>query len=205
MAAVRNIFWALALLSLSLAAAPATTKPVAATTGKATPAKAANKSTTRAVAVKAPASRVPTKAAPKTAASRTVTPYKAPATRARAQVQQPQYNRYGNRRQLATRTPVRQQPRPVYHPVPMVPSTERTKEIQSALSQKGYLTGEPSGTWDPDSTAAMKRFQKEQNLEADGRLNSVSLIALGLGPKRTLTASTTPTSSTIAAPAPSKP
>ena len=202
MATVRNIFWALALLSLSLAAAPATTKPVP-TKGKATPAKAAPKTATKAVATKAPAARVPAKGSPKTTTARTATPSKAPATRARAQVQQPQYNRFGNRRQLATRTPVRQQPRPVYRPVPMVPSTERTKEIQSALAQKGYLSGEPSGTWDPDSTAAMKRFQKDQNLDADGKFNSLSLIALGLGPKRTLTASSVP--GTTPAPALPKP
>ena len=208
MATVRNIFWALALLSLSLAAAPATTKPVA-TKGKAAPTKSTGKAATKAVATKAPAARVPTKATPKTTvSSRTATPYKAPATRTRAQVQpqpKPQYNRYATRRQLATRTPVRQQARPVYRPAPMAPTPERTKEIQSALAQKGYLSGEPSGTWDADSTAAMKRFQKDQNLDADGKFNSLSLIALGLGPKRTLTASTIPTTSTTPAPAPSKP
>ena len=31
---------------------------------------------------------------------------------------------------------------------------------------------------------ALKRFQTNQSLKADGKLDSVSLIALGLGPKR---------------------
>ena len=31
---------------------------------------------------------------------------------------------------------------------------------------------------------AMKRFQKDQNLEPSGKLTSLSLIALGLGPKQ---------------------
>jgi hypothetical protein len=30
---------------------------------------------------------------------------------------------------------------------------------------------------------AMKRFQAAQNLDASGKINSLSLIALGLGPK----------------------
>jgi hypothetical protein len=31
---------------------------------------------------------------------------------------------------------------------------------------------------------ALKRFQADQNLTPDGKLGSLSLIALGLGPKR---------------------
>jgi hypothetical protein len=64
------------------------------------------------------------------------------------------------------------------------PSPERYKEIQQALASKGYLQGEPTGEWGPDSVDALKRFQTEQNLMPDGKINSLSLIALGLGPKR---------------------
>jgi hypothetical protein len=31
---------------------------------------------------------------------------------------------------------------------------------------------------------ALKRFQEDQNIAADGKLGALSLIALGLGPKR---------------------
>jgi len=31
---------------------------------------------------------------------------------------------------------------------------------------------------------ALKRFQASQNIDANGKINSLSLIALGLGPKR---------------------
>ncbi len=189
------MYWILALLSLSLAAAPATTKP-AATKGKALPAKAAAKPATKT------ASRVPAKTAPaKPGTRQPVAPARTaqlnrtppPANTARGRVQQPQYSRYPvatarNRRQLATSRTAPARPRPVYHPVQSAPTTERTKEIQSTLAQKGYLSGEPSGAWDADSITAMKRFQKDQNLEADGKFNALSLIALGLGPKRTLTA-----------------
>jgi peptidoglycan hydrolase-like protein with peptidoglycan-binding domain len=64
------------------------------------------------------------------------------------------------------------------------PSPERYKEIQHALASKGYFEGEPTGEWGPDSVEALKRFQTGQNLTPDGKINSLSLIALGLGPKR---------------------
>lgn len=64
------------------------------------------------------------------------------------------------------------------------PTADRYKEIQQALASKGYLQGEPTGQWGPDSADALKRFQTTQNLTPDGKINSLSLIALGLGPKR---------------------
>ncbi len=64
------------------------------------------------------------------------------------------------------------------------PTPDRYKEIQQALVSKGYLQGEPTGQWGPDSADALKRFQANQNLMPDGKINSLSLIALGLGPKR---------------------
>ncbi len=64
------------------------------------------------------------------------------------------------------------------------PAPERYKEIQQALVSKGYFQGEPNGEWGSDSADALKRFQAEQNLTPDGKLTSISLIALGLGPKR---------------------
>jgi hypothetical protein len=64
------------------------------------------------------------------------------------------------------------------------PSPERYKEIQQALTSKGYLQGDPTGEWGPDSVDALKRFQTDQSLMPDGKINSLSLIALGLGPKR---------------------
>ena len=64
------------------------------------------------------------------------------------------------------------------------PTPERYKEIQQALASKGYLHSEPNGKWDAESADALKRFQTEQNLTPDGKISSLSLIALGLGPKR---------------------
>ncbi len=63
------------------------------------------------------------------------------------------------------------------------PTPERYKEIQDALARKGYLHSEPNGKWDQDSADALRRFQQDQNLQASGKIDSLSIIALGLGPK----------------------
>jgi peptidoglycan hydrolase-like protein with peptidoglycan-binding domain len=69
-------------------------------------------------------------------------------------------------------------------PRQLAPTKERYQQIQQALASKGYYSGEPNGVWGQDSMEALKRFQAEQNLTPDGKLTSLSLIALGLGPKR---------------------
>lgn len=64
------------------------------------------------------------------------------------------------------------------------PAPERIQEIERALVERGYLSGEPDGNWDQTSMDALRRFQQSQNLSADGRLSSMSLIALGLGSRQ---------------------
>jgi hypothetical protein len=82
----------------------------------------------------------------------------------------------------------------------MTPTPDRYREIQHALASKGYFHGELNGEWGPDSIDALKRFQTDQNLMPDGKISSLSLIALGLGPKR-LTASKSDAASPIGSPA----
>jgi hypothetical protein len=63
------------------------------------------------------------------------------------------------------------------------PSPDRYREIQGALASKGFLQPQDAtGTWNQTSADALKKFQKEQNLDSNGKINSLSLIALGLGP-----------------------
>jgi len=64
------------------------------------------------------------------------------------------------------------------------PTPERYMQIQQALADKGYYSGPVNGVWDADSVDALKKFQAAQNLSADGKLGALSLIGLGLGPKR---------------------
>src|SRR5262245_10235497 len=64
------------------------------------------------------------------------------------------------------------------------PTPERYREIQEALVSKGYLNADQAtGRWTDSSTDAMRRFQADQKLDGGGKINSRSLIALGLGPK----------------------
>jgi hypothetical protein len=65
-----------------------------------------------------------------------------------------------------------------------VPSPARYRQIQEALAGKGYLRPEDAnGVWNQSSINALKKFQTDQNIESSGKINSLSLIALGLGPK----------------------
>ncbi len=66
----------------------------------------------------------------------------------------------------------------------MQPTPERYAEIQQALVTKGYASGPATGVWTPEWADALKRFQQDQKLEPTGKLSSLSLMALGLGPKR---------------------
>ncbi len=66
------------------------------------------------------------------------------------------------------------------------PEPERIREIQQALTDRGYPI-DVNGAWDASTVDALKRFQTDQkieNLSGKGKLDSMTLIALGLGPKR---------------------
>ncbi len=66
------------------------------------------------------------------------------------------------------------------------PDNDRIREIQEALAAKGYNV-EPSGVWGQQSVDALKKFQEDQNINnmsGRGKLDSLTLIALGLGPRR---------------------
>ena len=66
----------------------------------------------------------------------------------------------------------------------MAPTTDRYRQIQEALAAKGYLRPEDvTGVWNGSSVDALKQFQAEQHIDSSGKINSLSLIALGLGPK----------------------
>jgi hypothetical protein len=66
------------------------------------------------------------------------------------------------------------------------PESDRIREIQQALKDHGYPV-EASGVWDAATVEALKKFQADQNIDnlsGRGKLDSLTLIALGLGPKR---------------------
>jgi hypothetical protein len=58
----------------------------------------------------------------------------------------------------------------------------RAREIQQALIREHYLEGEPTGTWDRATQAAMQRYQADQGWQTKTTPDSRALIKLGLGP-----------------------
>jgi peptidoglycan hydrolase-like protein with peptidoglycan-binding domain len=65
---------------------------------------------------------------------------------------------------------------------PVVMPTERATEIQSALIQRGYLSGEPTGRWDDVTVSAMQKLQGDNGWQTKIPPDSRALIKLGLGP-----------------------
>ena len=60
---------------------------------------------------------------------------------------------------------------------------ERATQIQIALIQKGYLSGEPTGAWDASSIAAMQKLQADNGWQTKLTPDARALIKLGLGPQ----------------------
>ena len=84
-------------------------------------------------------------------------------------------------------------PAPTWRSRQLAPTPDRYKEIQQALAAKGYLKPEDAtGNWNDNSTEALKRFQADQKLDSTGKINALSLIALGLGPKHATEPAATP-------------
>jgi len=61
------------------------------------------------------------------------------------------------------------------------PTSDRVIEIQSALAKEGAFQGSPSGKWDDNTTAAMRKFQSAHGLNPSGKLDAPTLQRLGLG------------------------
>ncbi len=60
--------------------------------------------------------------------------------------------------------------------------SERAREIQTALIREHYMDGEPSGSWDGATQAAMQRYQADQGWQSKTTPDARALIKLGLGP-----------------------
>lgn len=77
------------------------------------------------------------------------------------------------------------------------PDQERYQQIQQALVDRGYFKGEVDGHWGDDSVEALKKFQADQKLDSDGKINSLTLIGLGLGPKHDIGTLSPPPATTL--------
>ncbi len=58
----------------------------------------------------------------------------------------------------------------------------RARQIQTALIREHYMQGEPTGTWDGATQAAMQKYQADQGWQSKQIPDSRALIRLGLGP-----------------------
>ena len=60
-------------------------------------------------------------------------------------------------------------------------STDSVLRAQEALNTAGYHLGEPDGKPGPATTAALKKFQGDRHLPVTGKLDAITLAALGIG------------------------
>ena len=60
-------------------------------------------------------------------------------------------------------------------------STGTIMQAQEALKTAGYHLGEPDGKPGPATTDAVKKFQADRHLPVTGKLDSITLAALGVG------------------------
>ena len=72
------------------------------------------------------------------------------------------------------------------------PTNDRISEIQMALAREGSYQGSPSGKWDDNTSAAMRRFQASHGLSPNGKLDAPTLKRLGLGSQTAGIAAPTP-------------
>jgi len=68
---------------------------------------------------------------------------------------------------------------------------QRATEIQTALVQAGYLTGQPSGTWDAQTEEAMQKLQGDNGWQTKITPDARAIIKLGLGPQNNTTETAT--------------
>jgi len=61
-------------------------------------------------------------------------------------------------------------------------NSDRASQIQQALIREKYLTGEPTGTWDARTQAALVKYQGDNGWQTKVVPDSRALIKLGLGP-----------------------
>jgi peptidoglycan hydrolase-like protein with peptidoglycan-binding domain len=70
-----------------------------------------------------------------------------------------------------------------YQISPQQLSSSQVREIQQALEDRGDSSIRVNGEWGPDTEAALKNFQKSENMISQtGQLDFPTLLALGLDP-----------------------
>ena len=60
--------------------------------------------------------------------------------------------------------------------------SERITQIQQALIREHYLSGDPSGSWDAQTQAAMQKYQSDRGWQTKLMPDARAIKSLGLGP-----------------------
>ncbi len=88
----------------------------------------------------------------------------------------------------ATKRPLKKKaayrkPVPYKPAAPAAPTSNRLRDVQLALIERGYLQSDGNSAWNGQCVEALKRFEASQKVRVDGKIDAKMLIALGLGPK----------------------
>ena len=57
---------------------------------------------------------------------------------------------------------------------------DQIKQAQAIIKQRGFYAGEQTGALDPDTRAALKKYQAAEGLKVTGTLNKVTLEKMGI-------------------------
>ena len=57
---------------------------------------------------------------------------------------------------------------------------DQVKQVQEALNQKGFKSGQADGKMGPETKDALQAFQQKQGLQATGQPDQQTLAALGI-------------------------
>ncbi len=68
---------------------------------------------------------------------------------------------------------------------PAVLHHDDIKKLQESLRDKGHYSGQVDGVLGPQTRAAIRRYQKSENLPVTGRLDAQTAGKLGVGPEST--------------------
>ncbi|MGE5515720.1 MAG: peptidoglycan-binding domain-containing protein [Bacteroidota bacterium] len=64
------------------------------------------------------------------------------------------------------------------------------RQVQQQLQSQGYDVGQVDGVWGAKSRQALMNFQRDQNIQANGRPDRQTMAALGIEPSATQQAQT---------------
>jgi peptidoglycan hydrolase-like protein with peptidoglycan-binding domain len=65
-------------------------------------------------------------------------------------------------------------------PSAMTKDPNTVKQVQQALSDKGFNAGPADGKWGSKTQSALKKFQKSEGMQASGQLDQQTLASLGV-------------------------